>query len=88
MNGVGQGCEWEKMDTTHEQLTYERRWLWRNMTDITKPTRTEVSEHNYSVYLGVPFPAAFAETVGCVLEHDLISLLDIDLVGVCEVGTK
>ena len=58
------------------------------MTNITKPTRAEVSERNYSVYLGVPFPAAFAETVGCVLEHDLISLLDIDLVEVCEVSMK
>ena len=58
------------------------------MSNITKPTRTEVSKHNYSIYLDVPFPAAFAETIGCVLEHDLISLLDIDLVEVCEMGMK
>jgi|SRR5258706_1538547 len=33
-----------------------------------------------SVYFDVPFPAAFAEAVGCILEHNLISLLDVDLV--------
>lgn len=32
-----------------------------------------------SVYLSVPFPAAVAEAVGGILEHDFISLLDVDL---------
>jgi len=54
---------------------------------VTKATRTEVNTI-ISVYLGVPFPAAVVEAVGCVLEHDLISLLDVDLVGVDEVAMK